>query len=177
MAGSYYSSNDVKWSNIRAAERREQAEWDAHAPERARVLSLRQQWCRDEAVKREKIEKEVADEISRQEMLSEVRVNFNKAQELSPVDSGVEQALENLAVDLIDEFESELVTGYNLIYLVFSNGFVPAFSLICWQTITILSYCLDPPAVIGITSIVAANLYLTHKKRHPVGLSTGVPRS
>ena len=38
MAGSYYTSEDVRWSNIRTAERREQAEWDAYAPERARAL-------------------------------------------------------------------------------------------------------------------------------------------
>jgi hypothetical protein len=155
MAGSYYTSEDVRWSNIRTAERREQAEWDAYAPERARALYLkeRQQWCREEAAK--KLAVEVADEISRQEMLSVVRVNFNDTQELFQSDSEFDEEWDNLVADLIDDLHGQLNTVRNLL-----TGQVLVVILVWCKAVTMLLHVLDIPAVIGITTIVSANLIL-----------------
>jgi hypothetical protein len=155
MAGSYYTSEDVRWSNIRTAERREQAEWDAYAPERARALYLkeRQQWCREEAAK--KLALEVADEISRQEMLNVVRVNFNNSQELFHMDSNEGGELENRVADLIDDLHGHLNAVRNLL-----TGQVLVVILVWCKAVTMLLHVLDIPAVIGITTIVSANLIL-----------------
>jgi hypothetical protein len=155
MAGSFYTSEDVRWSNIRAAERREQAEWDAYAPERARALSQRQQWCREEAAKKKKLAVEVADEISLQEMLSVVRVNFNNSQELFHMDSNEEEEWENQVADLIDDLHGHLNAVRNLL-----TGQVLVVILVWCKAVTMLLHVLDIPAVIGITTIVSANLIL-----------------
>jgi len=155
MAGSYYTSEDVRWSNIRTAERREQAEWDAYAPERARALYLkeRQQWCREEAAK--KLALEVADEISRQEMLNVVRVNFNNSQELFHMDSNEGGELENRVADLIDDLHGQLNAVHNL----FTGQVLGAIAGGALERDAGV-HVLDVPAVIGITAIVSANLIL-----------------
>jgi hypothetical protein len=155
MAGYYHSSEDVRWSNIRAAERREQAEWDAYAPERARALYQREQWCREETAKKKKLAVEVADEISRQEMLSVVRVNFNDTQELFQSDSEFDEEWDNLVADLIDDLHGQLNAVRNLL-----TGYVPVVILVWCKAVTMLLHVLDVPAVIGITAIVSANLIL-----------------
>jgi hypothetical protein len=159
MAGSYYSENDMKWGRIRTAERREQAEWDACALERARALSLRQQWCRDEATKRKKLEVEAAEEISRQETLTVLRSEMNQAQELYQMDSSEEQEWENQLADIIDDVQRDFETVSNLARLVFTKQ-VMVGALVWLQTTAILSYVLDLPAAIGITAIVGGSLLL-----------------
>jgi hypothetical protein len=157
MAGLYHTSDDVKWSNIRAAERREEAEWLSGAEDREREHAKREraEWFHKQAANEKA--KKLAEKMSRKRNFEEASFDLSQAMILSPADLHQESEILIFTETLLRNLDYEIYFTWHLFLSVFSPN-VLGLACFSYYLSQVMFYFLDLHEVIGIAIIVGSTL-------------------
>jgi hypothetical protein len=158
MAGLYHTSSDIKWSNIRAAERREEADWLSGAPQRKLDLARRE---REEYFRvqdgKEKAKK-LADKISRTENFQAVCVDLSSAKmkHFFAGDLCMENELEVFTEKMIKNLESEIRCLFDYIVSTIFSRELFFLACLCFYLVKVLLCFLNGPEIVCIIIIAGS---------------------